>query len=776
MANPTAGNSKGHKRRQESLSKCKSLPSLQLSADPSTSFTCPRCGLTSSLMVVCTRCYQRNDVEGDDPTAGKEPLSWKLLSENAAENGYVESHNPASQQRSRPVAEQLGHADGSKGPTSQFEAPLIAPLRFSTSFDEPLVDPLSWISERSTGSDLVPSQDEPKLVERDSGRDSLQGASTLQSNLESSHREDDELNPSVVMAPSTVVLAYTQAHSSASAVSLVSGAGSCLPHSSRSSMSSSSRQLRLRSKSLFSLKHRSSTAPSQPDVNRTSTSISSTNSSSTATMFVAARALTKRLSFATLRCGEPTSGASKEQPPMLSESKPSKLSLFHGQEDAVDHFSGLSDREDDGKNRTLRRKKRLDRPPLPQIPATPAYDATFGEDMLSPPESAPESSDSSVRLASTESEKLKAMGVKFALGTESHSGSSLPKQDAPDKGKGVDRIEQPMRTAPAVHVTKPSVDNRSTEEVKQPPAPVGILKRPSPTSSINSSSSTVPPSQPVPLTTLPKAQTYTGPRIGTPSRPYYSVIRKNCMSAPAPTPYKPATPDLVYIPTVSTTSSRPPPSSFIMPDSNPSAFNRRPLSLGAYPMSAPAISSVIAGSHTMSQGIDVFNVDFEFDSDEEEAAKAKQNARKSSSLSRAFGRKKRRTWSSGSQDTPPPPPPSSFFAKSEDSKRRHSQGAYSSNPPPPMMGISMSGEIELRMSLAAMEQRERAQRREQQQRDGVVNPVPEPPPKYSFKPRPSTNTPASPERQGTPSSSASSSGMFARVKKFRKGIMKGILG
>jgi hypothetical protein len=536
-------------------------------------------------------------------------------------------------------------------------------------------------------------------------------------------------------------------------------------------MSSSSRQLRLRSKSLFSLKHRSSTASSQPDANHTSTSVSSTNSSSTATMFVAARALTKRLSFATLRSAESTSGAAQGQPPLASESKPKKLSLRQVQDDTVDHSSG----EYDEKNRTLRRKKRLAPPPLPQIPGTPAFDSTFGEDILNLPEPAPWSSGRNSRPVSTESEKLKGMAVKFAIGTESHSNSSLSNQNAQEKGKAV---EQPMRTAPTVHVTKPSVDNRNTEEVHQPPpAPVGILKRPSPTSSINSTSSTVPPSRPVSQTTsttAPKPQAYNGARIGTPSRPYYSVIRKHCMSAPAPTPYKPATPDLVYIPSAS--ASRPPPSSFTMANSNSTGFNRRPVSVGGFPMSAPAISSVIAGSHNMSQGIDVFNVDFEFDSDEEDAAKAKQTARKSSSLSRAFGRKKRRTWSSGSHDTPPlPPPPSSFFAKGGESNRRHSQGAYNTNPQP-MMGISMSGEIELRMSLAAMEQRERAERREQQQRDGVVDPVPEPPPKYSFKPRPSTNTSASPERQGTPSSSASGSGMFARVKKLRKGIMKGILG
>lgn len=145
-------------------------------------------------MVVCTRCFQRNEAEGDDLSVGKEPIDWKLLSKNAAKNGYVESHNTTSQQSPRP--EQLGHADGSKGSAPHVEAPLIAPLRFSTSFDEPLVDPLSWIGERLTASDLVSSQDQPKFPEGHSGRRSSQDASSVR---ESTHREDDEFNPSVTM-------------------------------------------------------------------------------------------------------------------------------------------------------------------------------------------------------------------------------------------------------------------------------------------------------------------------------------------------------------------------------------------------------------------------------------------------------------------------------------------------------------------------------------------------------------------------------------------------
>jgi hypothetical protein len=148
-------------------------------------------------MVVCTRCFQRNEVEGDDLTIGQEPIGWNLLSENAAENGYAKSHNTTSEQSSRSVAEQQGHADGSKESTPQIEAPFIAPLRFSASLDEPLADPLNWTTEHSSGSsDLMPSQGQSKsTVERHSGRESLRGASKR----ESSHREDDELNSIVAM-------------------------------------------------------------------------------------------------------------------------------------------------------------------------------------------------------------------------------------------------------------------------------------------------------------------------------------------------------------------------------------------------------------------------------------------------------------------------------------------------------------------------------------------------------------------------------------------------
>jgi hypothetical protein len=125
-------------------------------------------------------------------------------------------------------------------------------------------------------------------------------------------------------------------------------------------------------------------------------------------------------------------------------------------------------------------------------------------------------------------------------------------------------------------------------------------------------------------------------------------------------------------------------------------FTRRPVSIGALPVSAPATgSSSQLGS--AGKGMSAFDI-----SDDALEEVEEPKPRKSSSLSRAFGRrnsqepgKKRRMSATLFSET-----------GSKESGKRQSVAEATQAFRGVNMGISMSGETEMRMTLAAMQQQE----------------------------------------------------------------------
>jgi len=156
--------------------------------------------------------------------------------------------------------------------------------------------------------------------------------------------------------------------------------------------------------------------------------------------------------------------------------------------------------------------------------------------------------------------------------------------------------------------------------------------------------------------------------------------------------------------------------------------------MGAAPISGgPAIAAVIAShSHTNSvassggtHGMSVFDMEEEVDvsgavagppSHQETAS----GGRGAGSLSRAWGRgppdRKRRTWGIFAA-TDERSPPSSFAQKK--GKRRASSGALSAAD----FGGSVSGETEMKISLALMAQEDEAQRHHQEQQSAELGRV-----------------------------------------------------
>ncbi|EAU85155.2 hypothetical protein CC1G_06171 [Coprinopsis cinerea okayama7 len=640
------------------------------------------------------------------------------------------------------------------------------------------------------------------------------------------HREDDELNPPVAMVrpkykvvrhPLTVGwLVYFQTHSTTTPLTPCAEAGSSTTtnsfhkgagSSTRSSISSTSRHLRFRSKSLFSLAADSSSAPASSS--NLTTSNSSPSTSATASMINAAKALTRRLSSTALRAAMDTSsGGSVGQVSAIPE----------GEHDNVDQLDA---------GRTLRRKKRLGGPPPARASPTPPHTSTLKKRVSAATLNAPQPIAVSFMLGQRPStpESEQSLPSPVIIGIEGEGPDAPPM----DKGKGVDTpVEHEDHgsrvSKPPLSDTTLADDRSSTPTNSTPPLQSETTTA---MSSQRSSMEPTPTSSQIAMPTLPSVPSPTSTRIGHPSRPYYSAIRKHCMSSPAPITASisrqtssPGGSPTNSRPTSSTIGGYHPPSSFGM-DSVP-PFARRPLSMGAAPIhSTPAISNVIAAhSHSSSvvsmigtQGMSVFDLEdddgvFE-DDDSPTGTSAPPSSfkpkgsgtggRKSSSLSRAFGmgHKKRRTWSSGllSGDNEASAPPSSYSGRpSAGGARRGSQGPSVSVP----IGGSMSGETELRMSLAMMEQQER-ERQQLQQREAAQSEIPvlqgtlgaQRDQKFRFRRTmefPAHQTSAadddangrgrrrSPERQGTPPGSPSNSGVLARVRKFRKGIIKGFLG
>ncbi|KAF6759782.1 hypothetical protein DFP72DRAFT_843918 [Ephemerocybe angulata] len=309
-----------------------------------------------------------------------------------------------------------------------------------------------------------------------------------------------------------------------------------------------------------------------------------------------------------------------------------------------------------GSDRSLRRKKRMNPPPPPFVP---------GPGLAS-------------RKVSTASLKSQPpIAITLRPGT-ADSGTSSRRDASPQPEQRTPEQVSPTRTV------RWSVDEKQDRPEAPPPI---VLPE-------------VPP--PVPVQQLP--------RLGHPSRPYYSAIRKHCMSSPASS--RPSSIDQTAAPPLPITSrSRPtstsvPPSAFNMTSVTP--FTRRPVSIGAVPLSVPAASTSIPAR--AAPGLSVFEIaDETFEEEEDE--KPEPHQRKSSSLSRAFGRRlsqskltptTKKRWSA-----------SSLFA--EGSSRDYAspvEAKHTSRGPEMgsrMMGISMSGEIEMRMSLAMRQQQEEGQ-------------------------------------------------------------------
>ncbi|TFK22741.1 hypothetical protein FA15DRAFT_501108 [Coprinopsis marcescibilis] len=612
---------------------------------------------------------------------------------------------------------------------------------------------------------------------------------------------------------SCVSSVQVSAHSAVSSNNSGAGSSYASPHSTSSS--SSSRRLRSRSKSLFSLSIASAVGPSSSTNSDTNTRTIINNNQPTSTttnMINAAKALTRRISSTTLRVME--SSTLSTHVTTIPELKQHDLAPISGQVLSDEKLARF-----DCEDRTLRRKKRLG------VAASPTS--------RPPPVASINSSTLKKQVSVASLKASKPISVSFKLskrpGTSESEGSAAGDNMGDNVKTNTHDSVFPSSAASPKELAHPDahIDTRarypgetadtSSQQIMQPPPLDTDVDRPqqSPTHGSSTGSLTRPSSQTVTPVSVVPAQP--NPRIGHPSRPYYSAIRKHHMSAPAP-------PKLVSPPQsveVSPANSRPvstsahhPPSAFAMQMSAIAPFARRPVSLGAVPSGAS--SSHVAHGHTNSvgstttKGMSVFDLEDENYVDvvdDEEASnstapssyKAKQG-KKSHSLSKAFVRgHKRRTWSyglfSGEEEVARS---ANFAAKSANHGRRLSHGVP---PPPPLsldrIGVSMSGETELRMTLAMLEQQERAQQQQEAEVEGLstsplpsgslkVLAVPTQSERFRFRHtadfsqqqhtvdgQPTLNENAGPSRTGTPSGSGSA-GVMARVRKFKKSFIKGL--
>lgn len=750
MSNAGSRPLRKHTRRQESLSKCRSLPSLQFT-EATVEFICPNCGLSSSLIPICLRCYQTtSNLEDKPPPALPRRVSWTIISTLSAgqetpHGRHVADESPTLSrtsisttktsaptesdsefcQRRQVMGPVLTHnGSTSKALSPQRDGVVLTSSQLSLSLPEDqlfisqsLTPP---VADEDAGLGKEFSHNEAR---RDCGR--CDDHNTLTNHSTASHRDEDDTNPSVSMARSN---RRSKQHPDVSSLKL--GAGSS---SSRSSLASSLHRSRLRSRSLFSLTNSVSSVHSKP------TQPTNTNSTSTtATMINAAKAMSRRISSTTLRTIDPSASHTHHR---VSEQ-------LTEHESADEKYGPLDSGDNTNHSRTLRRRRRLGNPPnaaptqplnslrkrvsavalnsqpiavsfmLNRRPPTPESDTSMHSPLMIPVDGDGDAAKASVMKAP-------------------------PATGNADKGKGVDGLVD--NGAEFDHTAAP-ISRTST---LLPDVPVDLSRLSdevgAPTSSDSQATSSPQPlgSNTQTMHILPSTGPTSPARIGHPSRPYYSAIRKHCMSSPAavaPTS-RPTSFGQTLSAGASPTNSRPTssiiggkpllPSSFAVHAGVMTPLARsRPLSMGSVPVSGPAITAVIAShSHKNSvessigtHGMSVFDLEHEVDMSQDDVSGAPSSfqmglsggGRKATSLSRAFGlghkEKKRRTWASGLfSDDEGTAPPSSYALKKRDGKRRSSSGAL-----PAMnidrFGSSMSGETELKMSLALMAQEDEAQR------------------------------------------------------------------